>query len=155
MRISLQLNQSLLQDWQSAMLTKRWWEIIKDLQEKKLLGNSGLWPSAWAFVPRSQLLLLCLTVLLGAHASIIYFILSAWDLITLDSLLAHEHFLTHHNILSFKADSEIHFFPLLPLLWAVMVHGTLHSRVLFHLSSAVLLKNMCVPKDWHQCSLTH
>lgn len=70
-RIALHLNQSLLQDWQSAMLKK---EIIKNLQENKLPGNSRLCPLVWAFVPRASVVS---TRALGTHAFIICFIASA------------------------------------------------------------------------------
>lgn len=49
-------------------------EIIKNLQENKLPGNSRLCPLVWAFVPRASVVS---TRALGTHASIICFIASA------------------------------------------------------------------------------
>lgn len=65
----------------------------------------------------------------------------SWDLITLDSLLGHDHSLTHHNILSFKAVTFIssHCW-LLP--WAMMFHG------IPLLTGIVPFKVCCAPEKY-------
>lgn len=155
MRFSLQLNQSLLQDWQTAMLKKRWWEIIKDLEENKLPGISRLWPLVWAFVPRFSAAAVSHTCSgeLMPPLFILFFLPEIWLHWTAYLLMS----TFWHIITSYPSRQTVKFISshCCLVLWAVMVHGTLHSRVLFHLSSAVLLENMCVPKDWHQWCLTH
>lgn len=145
MRISLQLNQSLLQDWQSAMLKKKMmetWEIIKNLQDNKLLGNLRLCLLIWAFVPRFSIAAVSNTCSWELMPPLFILFFLPWDLITLDSLLAREHFLTHHNILSFTADSEIHFFPLLP--FAVGSDGSWNTP----LTGAAPFEVCCAPEKY-------
>lgn len=71
----------------------------------------SLYPCLWTFVSRFSIT----AAGLSWGTPDCYFILffPSWDSITSDSLLDDDHSLTHHNTLSFKADSEIHFLPLL------------------------------------------
>lgn len=100
----------------------------QELQKKtSCLGSGGCAPSTEHLYPDSQLLLSDCS---QEHMPPLFVLLFlSWDLITLDSLLGHDRFLTHHNVLSFKALSEIHFLPPLTLAvgnsvpWNTSTHG--------------------------------
>lgn len=104
------------------------WEIINNYTRKQACWNLEALPLPLKhFYPGSQSLLLDCCWELMPPVFILLFL--SWDLITLDSLLGHDHSLTHHNILSFKAKSEIHFLPLLTFAvgndvsWNTSTHG--------------------------------
>lgn len=91
------------------------------------LETGGCAPSAEHLYPDSQLLLSDCSQELRLPLFVLLFL--SWDLITLDSLLGHDRFLTHHNALPFKAVSETHFLPPLTLAvgdavpWNTSTHG--------------------------------